>query len=677
MKKNLSQNKRVIIVLAIFLCALFVFAARLVNMQLGQHQYYQELASQKTGTTKVISTARGEVYDRNGVKMISNEVTSNVILDRSSMINGINNSNLLKILKLLNELNYPVEDMLPVSLKKPYTLDVDYKSDENKYKLLTKFMKNHSLEQDDISDDKLYDYLYKRYDMEKTLQSENVVDGDIRLLCGFRYLLEANDFSSINPFVLLENASDQALAIIAEQKSSLPGLEIVPSYKRVYNLSTVASHILGSTGPIYAEETEKYKEKGYALNAIVGKDGAEGAFEEYLRSEDGAYSITYNTNGEIIDKVISKQPKQANCVRLTLDSNLQKVAEDALGNLAKNLKRDAGISGVTGCAVVMDPNTFEIFAIANYPTFDMNTYRQNYNQLAQDESIPLLNRCTFGIYPPGSTYKISTAACALSNGFITQNTYIEDKGIYKRFASYQPKCWVYSKTGATHGTVNVVEALKTSCNYFFYEVGYRMGIEVMTDFSKKLGLGEKTGIETGESSGILASPEEKAAHGKEWQPGDTIQAAIGQSDHAFTPIQLCSFLSTILNGGKRYKAHLLKSVDEFYTQNIVYEPQPELLSEVDITPEQLELIKYSMKTVVEDGTASSVFTNYKHSVAGKTGTAQTGNGFNTASFIGFAPYDNPEIAVAVVVEKGSSGGNAATVAKAIFDYYYEGNANQQ
>ncbi len=675
MKKINNNNSRLLIIIVIFCFAIFAFFARLVNMQLGQHDYYKELASRKTGVNKVISTARGEVYDRNGVKMISNIVYKNIVLDKTSMKNGVDNSELLKIMELLEKVGYPVPDMLPVSASEPYTLNADYSLNEEKLKLMNRFMKNNKLDNSDISGTKFFEYLYSRYKMENFVLKTGADKAVVRSICAFRFLLEANDFSADNPYVLISKADDKTLAIIAENQNNLDGVEIVTDYSRIYNLSTVASHILGSTGPIYAEEAEKYLEKGYALNAIVGKDGVEGAFEDYLRNVDGIRNIVYDSDGEIFSTEITKQPKVGNNIRLTIDSELQSAAEKALESMAKKLRQDNGIKDASGCVVVMNPNNFEILALANYPTFDMNTYRQNYNQLAADPSLPLLNRCTFGIYPPGSTYKVSTAACALSGGIINENTTIYDKGIYERFSTYKPKCWIYSKTGQTHGHVNVVGALTASCNYFFYEVGYRLGIDAMTEYSKLLGLGEKSGIETGESSGSLASPQQKARYGKEWQPGDTIQAAIGQSDHAFTPLQLCTFISTILNGGKRYKSHLLKSVDEFYTGNTVYEPEPELLSDAKISDEHLEILKHSMKTVVEDGTASSVFTNYKHSIGGKTGTAQTGSGINTASFIGFAPYDNPEIAVAVVVEKGNAGSNAATVAKAVFDHYYGENSN--
>ena len=300
-----------------------------------------------------------------------------------------------------------------------------------------------------------------------------------------------------------------------------------------------------------------------------------------------------------------------------------------------------------------------------------NNYQNTISDMLADESRPLLNRATYGIYPPGSTFKIATAAAALSKGIIDGETRIYDSGVYKEYEDYQPHCWYYDMYGIAHGWQNVVEAITNSCNYFFFEAGRLLGTENLNSYARSLGLGELTGIETGEAQGILAGPEYRASIGQIWQPGDLIQSAIGQSDNLFTPVQLASFFSTVVNGGTRYKTHILKSVNDFYTGETVFETEPEIIEKVDISEENLELIKQGLKSVVEDGTAASVFAGYEYPVGGKTGTAQRGTGTDNAIFAGFAPYDEPQIAVSVVIEAGEHSYTAATVAKSVFDYYFE------
>lgn len=458
----------------------------------------------------------------------------------------------------------------------------------------------------------------------------------------------------------------------------LPGVETATTTERYYPGASLAAHILGRTGPIYPEEAEKYLEMGYSLGATVGKGGAEAAFEEHLKSKNGFKVVEYSADGEeILSEKLSEKnvPVFGKTVTLTLSAGMQKEAEKSLKETidAINIEniRSGNPNRASGAVVAQNPNTGEIYVSASYPTYDQNTYGQTVSEMLTDKSRPLLNRATNGIYPPGSTFKIATAAAALSEGVIDANTSIYDSGIYKEYEDYQPHCWYFDRYGTGHGWQNVVDAIMNSCNIYFFETGRRLGTQALNSYAARLGLGEKTGIETGEEKGILAGPEYRASQGRTWGPGDLIQSAIGQSDNSFTPVQLASFMSTVVNGGTRYKSHILKSVNDFSTGEVILESKPEVVDKIDIPDDHLELLKRGMKSVVEDGTAASVFMGYKHSVGGKTGTAQRGTGDDNAVFAGFAPYETPEIVVSVVIEAGEHSYTATRVAKSVFDYYFD------
>ena len=318
--------------------------------------------------------------------------------------------------------------------------------------------------------------------------------------------------------------------------------------------------------------------------------------------------------------------------------------------------------------------------MASYPTYDLSRFWEDYTANSTNPLSPFLNRTIQSTYSPGSTFKMCTSLAALEEGVITPRTEIVDKGAYERYADvgYSPRCWVYRQYGRTHGAVNVSEALKYSCNYFFYEMGYQLQMEKLNSYATQLGLGQKTGIELpNEKAGILAGPESREARGGEkWYAADTLMAAIGQSDHLFTPIQLVNYVATIVNGGTRYQPHLLKTVMDYTNTEVYEENEPVVLNEVEISESSLGAIKEGMKGVVtEDGTASSYFAGFPIQVGGKTGSAQMTNHSATGVFVSFAPYDNPEIAVCVVGEYASSGGSLAPVAIAIYDEYFGLNLN--
>lgn len=673
--------RRLLIILICFCVICALFAVRLMFLQVLEPENYENLAVAANYKNAVISAQRGEIYDRNGEKLVSNVITHNIEINRTTLASGASFEVLSDLIDILAEYNVIIPDNAPLTNAFPYMLDSDYIFDSTQSRDFDKFLKLNQLDKNEIYGEEFYKYLVKKYNIPK--EYENTEKG--RKIIGIRYDMEVNDFSTSTPYVLLKNVDSKIITEVAERKHLLHGIEISKEYSRIYNMNTVLSHILGGVGPIFAEEAQEYiVEKGYSYNAVIGKDGIEKVYEDYLRGIDGVASYKIDENNDVVGYSVKQEAKEGYSIRLTIDAKLQKIVEDSLAEQIKIASESSYMYGGfhsgedcdSGAAVVVDVKTGETLVLASAPGFDRNTFSKDFNEINSDPANPQLNRATQGIYPPGSTFKILTAAAALDSGVISSGEYIYDKGIYEKYApTYTPRCWVYLRNGTTHGYVNVQDALKVSCNYYFYSVADKMGVDTIVNYASDFGLGVKTGIEVPESKGILASPEYKENNGYMWNPGDTLQMAIGQSDHAFTPLQLAQYMATIVNGGNRYKATILKSVDEFYTGIPIKENSPELLNKITLSEETVNVIKSAMRSVVDDegGTAQGVFAGKKYAkdIGGKTGTAQVSNGSDTVLFVGFAPYDNPEIAVAVVLENGYKSARAATVAAEIFDYYFE------
>lgn len=669
------SRMRIFFILTLFAAGIVLFVGRLLSLQIAERNYYRELAAPKNERTVYIEATRGELLDRNGIKLVENRGKNVIRLNRGLLPRGEENSTLLALIRYMEQAQVTLEDIMPVEDSAPYRY-LPPEDAEGKRRLAV-FLRSAELTEAEIVGEKLYLAAYNRYNIAKTVAPE-ATEAEIRKIVGLRYALDANDFSLTAPYVLVEDAGTELVSGISELLYTMPGVEIAVENERYYPFGSLAAHLLGRTGPIYADEAALYTEKGYALNESVGKDGAERAFESYLRGVGGYKTVVYTADGdEILSETVSETspPSYGKTVMLTVSAGMQQAAEASLKEVIDGINnqhiRDSNPERASGAVVVTDCRNGEIYVSASYPTYNQNTYRTEISDWLNDPAQPLLNRASQGIYPPGSTFKIATAAAALSCGVIDENTRIYDSGIYREYEGFEPHCWYFDTYGIAHGWQNVVEAITNSCNYYFYEVGRLLGTERLNDYAARLGLGEPSGVETGEASGILAGPEYRASIGKPWQPGDLIQSAIGQSDNLFTPLQLASFFSTVVNGGTRYRLHFLKSVNDFYTGDVLFEQEPEILNTVELAPEHLELLKRGMKSVVEDGTAASVFMNYPNPVGGKTGTAQRGVGSDNAIFAGFAPYETPSIVVSVVVEAGEHSSVAATVAKSVFDYYFE------
>ncbi len=682
------------VVLFIGICTAFM--CRIIYLQVTAPEI--EAGSGLNVRTMNVKALRGEIYDRNGNKLVSNSYSYNVYLDAGNFpkTNKEINDTLISLLDILPETK---ETYLPLENDYP---DFSYKTlDANsiEYKSFLKMLEKFSLA-NDIDAKEFSLFLLKRYGIIDKENKLTVEKKDIKRLLEKRYETERLEFSVLNPFTISENISQNTLTAVKE--ANLPGVEIEKCASRVYVYPGYASHILGRTGKIPASDLESYTKKGYAMDSVVGVDGAEKAFEEYLRGIDGTLVVVEDKDGNIVDEYYKTEPVPGKDVYLTIDIDLQITTEDALAYNVAYIKEKAdseilkatekytnanqelmpnakipqyiGEDVSSGAATLVNPNSGEIYALASYPTFDLSTYLDNYSDLLNAPDNPLYNRATMGTYEPGSTFKIGVAAAALEYGVINKNTTIYDSGIYKYYKDFQPMCWIYKSYKYGHGNMNVVSAIQNSCNYFFYETGRLLTIDRMNAYTKLLGLGEYTGIEIPESRGILAGPEYSSSINKNWVPGDTIQAAIGQSDNTFTPLQIAMYLSTIVNGGTRYKAHLLHSVRSYENNEIIYKQEPYELNKVQLSADNLNTLKTGMKNVMENGTAAPVFSKYPIDIGGKTGTAQVGKTkSNNGIFMAFAPYDTPEVIASCVIEQAGGSNDVGITIKRVFNKYFNVN----
>ena len=679
-----SHFIRYMAVAAVFCLICVIYLGRLFYIQIsGRENSYD------TGTTTrrvTIQAVRGELYDRNGNPLVTNSYTYDLTLSYSTlMTSGLRRANetclhLITALRDTGEESKHVEKYFPFDGAYPYyTLTEEAEdSDSIPFYRMRKVLKAIGLDED-ATVDEIVKYYISTYDLLATDANDRRVydDDEVDRLIHLRYDMDAMSFKSTGEYTFAENAGLPLMTYVKEL--ALAGVTFRVNVERVYNYPGYASHILGTVGPIYSEEWEYYNEQGYQMNAIVGKSGCELAFEQYLHGSDGELEIEEDANGNIVNVTVITEPVAGSDVYLTIDIDLQIAAEDGLAeNVAYVVEKSNGneASGANcnaGAAVVMDPDTFDVLAIASYPTYDLSTYNLEYNDLIQDTSNPLFNRALGGVYAPGSTYKLGVSVAALMEGKISSSSKVSCTGIY-HFYDYHPKCSTYPHVSSA---INVIQAIADSCNSFFYEMGVRLGIDTMNEYMSKFGIGQPTGIELGGKTGVLASPEYRQQVGGDvWTEGLTLQAAIGQSDNLVSPLQLACYISTLANGGTRYSAHLLDSVYTFGSDTPSYsyiQGSQTVLSEIDIPENFLDSVFEGMREVVSGNSTVRNFIGNEIpvTVGGKTGTAQNSSGCDNALFVCTAPYDDPEIVISVVIEQGNKGSYASLTAGKILEEYYK------
>ena len=637
-----------------------------------------------------VEGARGCILDRNGNVLVSNRATYNIVIINYVLANtGATNENILKLLQMCEQLGIECQSHFPVTNTRPYEYDMQSLS-TTWQTYFRQFLNNRDYDLD-ISASTLMRNLREAYKIPNDWSQE-----DVYKVISVRYELELRSVATnLENYMLAEDVDAESLAAVAEL--GIPGVIVQSGTVREYK-TAYAAHLLGTLGAMDADEWEVYRENDdYNMNAMIGKSGIEKAFEEYLHGVSGTKITTVSTTGDVLSEYYTKMPEPGNNVETTIDISLQATAEQALEKVILDLRENGvgknkeGKDAEGGAVVVQQVKTGEVLACASYPTFDLSTYRENFKELSEDEYSPLYNRALLAAYPPGSIYKMVTAIAAIDYGHYSPYHIITDQGLYTYYDSFQPKCYVWSRaTGATHGPIDMRQAIAHSCNYYFYEVGRvtydtaqkEVGYNPFDVIAKALGLGEPTGVELDEETGMRANAETKKEmyvnEDSGWYGADVLQAVIGQSLNRFTPMQMCSYVQALANQGTRYSATFLSRVISWDYQDLILEHAPEIASQLEMSDDAKLCISEGMYLTTQEGTAEEYFKYYPVKVACKTGTAQwqgttssgAFGGSDHASFVLYAPADDPEIAIAVYVEKGSKGGNLSNVCIPILDAYF-------
>lgn len=653
-KKKEPFYVRYIALITIVAVVLGCFCVRLSDWQLVNAHNYSASANGAYSRIVTVTAPRGEVVDRYGRTLIYNRDGFNIVFDASELESDRTNATVERMIKLMQKYGGEWVDDTPLTATQPCEFADGAKTADIAQMRTRLGLARYATAQN------CFDAMITRYSLEGYSKEEQ------RLIMGVRYTMELYDFSAANPYVFAQDV-DRALADIVEEYSQeLAGVVAEQASFREYTDSSLAPHILGYVGLMDADEWQSVKDTGeYKFSDKIGKAGIEKSAQSYLRGTDGKYKVNYNADGTVSSVETLQEMQSGSTVQLTLDTDLQRVAQDALRQTIADINANPKTEtpATAGAVVITSIKDGGILASATYPTYDMADYLENPDLVSKQEGNPLFNRALSGMYQPGSTFKPAIALIGIHLGKINVGETIRCTHTYTRFADFQPSCLGW------HGSLNVTNALAKSCNYFFYELGYRIGIEDMNKYCRQLGLGVETGVELNETKGILAGKDYRRSVNLPWYQGDTIQAAIGHSDNAFSPLQLAMYNATIANGGTRYRAHFINAVYDYSLSEVRNDSFTEVLGHTDIVGENFETVKQGMLAVTEDGTASATFGNYAIKVGGKTGSA-TANGKTNAVFIAFAPFNDPEISISIIIENGGHGSSIAPLAKKIFDQYF-------
>ena len=730
-----SEKRRYIILGAVIGAVFLFFIIVMMITQLRDGEDYAHQAVTGASITQQTSAARGEIVDAAGRAFTGNTAICNITIDSNYFTEQELNPLLLSLTELCRGYDCEWRDELPISQEAPYTftgsesdlralraklqLSEDATPEDAMYWLRELYNLNDYTDTDvldrlrsrnkieHLSDAEALNWL-RNYRQTPLASDEELIaslrtqyrmyrytDEEQRLLAGIRYTMTQSEFTSYNPYVFATDISDALLAALKESSSRLPGVDGVTAPVRTYLTGSLASHVLGVTGSVSAEEYNRLKEEGktyslnnpsgYRISDTLGKSGIERVMEDELRGQNGLRTVVQDQDGNVIRVEETVEAVPGHTVQLTLLQSVQAAAQKALADrieyLNKNAPATRGKEAEAGAVVAVNVKTGGVIAMASYPDYSLDEYYDTYSELVQQSPSPLLNRATQGLYTVGSTYKPAVSLAALDTGTVTASDRINCTGRYTYYRDYQPVC------EGVHGPINVIDALRVSCNIFFYDMGRRIGIEKINEYSYSLGLGHSTGIEIPELAGQLSSPETRAAIGEDWYESYDLQSAIGQLDNQFTILQMASYTATLASRGQRMQIHLVDKIWDYNMQNVLYQAQPTVVDSIEADTGTWDAIQEGMiRSCYNDrygrGTSYGTWGSTRGKtwsmygvdilVAGKTGSPQRGDGLVNSCFICYAPADDPEIAVAVIIEKGYEGDRAAPVAKGVLEEYFFG-----
>ena len=667
--------RRMMLLIAAAAVIIGLYGFRLIFLQLVNGDSFTAQATNTTDYKFTVTAARGDIVDSKGERIASSTTGYSVVLNKLLMGDEDLDTMLQKIVGLLGKNGESWNDSLLIGQPDAaghyeFTAASDNAAEQ---KALAAMKDNLGLQQYATADDV----------MEKLVEDYDLADFSLywqRVLSGIHYEMQLQAFSNVNNFVMAENVSEATVATIKENSLSLPGVEIVETSTRSYEQGTVLPHVLGRVGKITAEKwkvtdengqvTYPLKEKGYNMNDIIGISGLESAYEDQLRGKDGVETITRNSDGVIVNTALTTVPEPGHTVQLTIDSEFQKAVDQALAKNVEWIKNTYADSkqANAGAVVVIDVKTGGVLAASNYPSFDQNLYAAQYSEYSADENMPLFNRALQGLYTPGSTYKPSVAVAGLDTGLLNRNSTVNCTRIYTYYKDYRPRC---AQHGHGNGPIDVINAIKWSCNIFFYDVGRRLTSDVYDAYAYKLGLGQRTGVEVSEALGHLTTKNDS-----NYTESLDIQAAIGQGNTAVTPIQLATYAATLANRGTRYRTHFVKAILDSNTGKTLQETQPEVMDVVEDKGETFDLVREGMKGVAQTIPALA---GYPYTIACKTGSPQRSEGYyvgstykhyTNAAMIAYGPAEDPGIAIGVVVEYGGAGTRTGQLVADIFNAYY-------
>ena len=667
--------RRLALLIAGAVAVVALYTLRLIFLQLVHGEEFAARAASTTEYRFTVTAARGDIVDSAGRRIATSTTCYNVELSRLLIGGNDLNETIRSAVEILQAGGESWNDTLLIEASGSgyaFTGAADSERDQNAIASVKEYL---GLQQYATADD-VMDRLIERYELEGYDPAWQ------RILAGIRYQMELEAFSNVNNFTLAENVSDRTVATVKEHSLTLPGVEIAETSVRSYTDGTILPHVLGRVGKITAEmwrvtdengqTTYPLRDRGYAMNDVIGISGLESAYEEQLRGQDGVETITRDSDGVIIDTSITTEPQPGKTVMLTVNSEFQKAVDEALARNVQQIADTYGVDASAGAVVVIDVKNGGILACSNYPSYDQNLYSSQYSEYSADPGLPLYNRALQGLYTPGSTFKPSVAVAALLTGEIDRNSTVYCNGVYNYFRDYHPRCTRHGHSG----DIDVVTAIKWSCNIFFYDVGRRTTSDVYDDYAHRLGLGTPTGVEVSESTGRLTTKKDD-----NYTASLEVQAAIGQGNTVVTPVQLATYAATIANKGVRYRTHFVKALLDTNTGEVLEETAPEV---VEIIEDKVGAFDAVEEGMVGASQTVAALANYPYTIASKTGTPQRSeyrlvNGrrqyYTNSTIIAYGPVEDPQIAVGIVVEYGGGGSRAGELVADIFDAYFFARSN--